>query len=201
LGQIKLLTSSRLDQLLRGQRRVPPSAPPGIDEPGPRRCYGFDVTPYELDALDTEIVRELQEDGRRPFRQIGRTLDVPEATVRTRVRRLQQAGVLQILAFADPTKMNNATLALLLLEVDPESHEDVVAILEQWTQVTYVSTTIGIADICVQVMSQSNDDLLGLTRQVRMLPGVFGLHVLTEVKMHKLRFALPPFGEASDGAA
>jgi Lrp/AsnC family transcriptional regulator, regulator for asnA, asnC and gidA len=62
------------------------------------------MTTSTMDALDFGIVRELQDDGRRAFREIARNLSVPEATVRTRVKRLQDQGVLQILAFTDPSK-------------------------------------------------------------------------------------------------
>ena len=80
----------------------------------------------KLDALDSDIVRELQEDGRRPFREVARNLSVPEATVRTRVKRLQDQGILQILAFTNPAKLGDAKLALMFVNVAPQDHERVV---------------------------------------------------------------------------
>ena len=50
-----------------------------------------------LDDLDRQIVHELHRDGRRAFRDIGRHLGVPEATVRSRVRRMQENRSLRII--------------------------------------------------------------------------------------------------------
>ena len=44
------------------------------------------VSDDSLDHVDREILRQLQTDGRRPFREIARELGVSEATVRARVR-------------------------------------------------------------------------------------------------------------------
>ena len=46
----------------------------------------------KLDDLDHAIIRELEQDGRRAFREIARTVDTSEATVRARVTRLPEAG-------------------------------------------------------------------------------------------------------------
>ena len=48
-----------------------------------------------LDDLDKAIIKCLQLDGRRPYAQIGRELEIPEATVRQRAERLISRGVVQ----------------------------------------------------------------------------------------------------------
>ncbi|MGY4495510.1 Lrp/AsnC family transcriptional regulator [Pseudomonas sp. TE3610] len=145
----------------------------------------------KLDALDTDIVRELQEDGRRPFREVARNLSVPEATVRTRVKRLQDQGILQILAFTNPAKLGDAKLALMFVNVAPQDHERVVDTLGRWTEVSYLSTTMGTADICVQVLCRDNDSLWALKQRIRALPGVEDVRLMQEVKVHKIRFTIP----------
>ena len=80
------------------------------------------ATEEPLDHLDREILRNLQEDGRRAFREIARSLGVSEATVRTRFRRLQDSGILRILAFADPFRLGGSVLALVLLRVQADAH-------------------------------------------------------------------------------
>src|SRR5680860_1159896 len=58
-----------------------------------------------LDDLDKRIIQCLQLDGRRPYAQIGRQLDVPEATVRQRAERLIGRGVVQIVGVTAPLAM------------------------------------------------------------------------------------------------
>ncbi|GLZ86868.1 AsnC family transcriptional regulator [Metapseudomonas resinovorans] len=144
-----------------------------------------------LDPLDYEIVRELQEDGRRAFREVARNLSVPEATVRTRVKRLQDQGILQILAFTNPSKLGQAKLALFFVSVAPQDHDRVVDTLGRWSEVSYLSTTLGTADICVQVLCRDDETLWGLQQKVRSLPGVQDVRMMQEVKVHKIRFTIP----------
>jgi len=59
----------------------------------------------QVDSLDRAIIAELQRDGRATFRAIGRRLNVPEATVRFRTNRLQEARVISVTAFADPQRL------------------------------------------------------------------------------------------------
>ncbi|VXC14841.1 Lrp/AsnC family transcriptional regulator [Pseudomonas sp. 8AS] len=145
-----------------------------------------------LDPLDFEIVRELQEDGRRAFREVARNLSVPEATVRTRVKRLQDQGILQILAFTNPSKLGHAKLALLFVNVAPQDHDRTVDTLGRWPEVSYLSTTMGTADICVQVLCRDDETLWSLQQRVRSLPGIRDVRTLQEVKVHKIRFTIPP---------
>ncbi|MFD1554233.1 Lrp/AsnC family transcriptional regulator [Paraburkholderia silviterrae] len=145
-----------------------------------------------LDPLDFQIVRELQEDGRRAFREIARNVDVPEATVRTRVKRLQELGILQILAFTNPSKLGHAKLALLFVEVDPQDHDRAVDNLGRWSEVSYLSTLLGGADLCVQVLCRDDEGLFALQQRIRALPGVRTVRTMHEVKVHKIRFTIPP---------
>ncbi|AJY42767.1 asnC-type helix-turn-helix domain protein [Burkholderia humptydooensis] len=145
-----------------------------------------------LDALDYQIVRELQDDGRRAFREIARNVNVPEATVRTRIKRLQDSGIVQILAFTNPWKLGRAKLAVLFVEVDPRDHDRTVDHLGRWSEVVYLSTILGDADLCVQVLCRDDEELFVLQQRIRGMPGVREVRMVHEVKVHKIRFTLPP---------
>lgn len=150
-----------------------------------------------LDELDLDIVRELQEDGRRAFREIARNLNTAEATIRTRYKRMQEQGVLQILAFSDPASLGHAKLALLFAEVTPQDHERVADTLGRWPEVSYLSTTLGSADLCAQVLCRDEEALWSLQQRLRSLPGVQAVRALQEVRVHKIRFTIPPCEPAS----
>ena len=148
-----------------------------------------------LDDIDRTIVSELQEDGRRSLREVARNLRIPEATVRLRVRRLQDDGMLRIMAFADPAMLGATTLALLFATVAPSQHSELVQILQTWPEVAYLSTTLGDADLCVQVFAEDSMALRDVSQRLRQLPGVISLRILMETEVHKLRFSLPQVSE------
>ncbi|MFJ3669510.1 Lrp/AsnC family transcriptional regulator [Streptomyces sp. NPDC090106] len=143
----------------------------------------------ELDDLDRAIIGELEQDGRRAFREIARSLDVSEGTVRSRFRRLEEDGVLKITAFAEPGRFSTARLALLFLKVAPEHHESVVARLTACREISYVSTTLGRADVFAQVLTADDTALWRfLQERVRPLEGVLETECTLEVAVHKLWF-------------
>lgn len=51
--------------------------------------------PHELDDIDIGIVKSLQEDGRKSFRQIARDLNISTPTVQARYRRLINIGLIK----------------------------------------------------------------------------------------------------------
>lgn len=155
-------------------------------------------TDASLDDVDRGILGELQEDGRRSFREIARKLGVSERTVRGRVRRMQDAGLLRFLAFVDPQQLESSVLALLLLRVAADAHDRVVETLTSWSEVSYVSTLMGRADIYAQVICRDNDDLWRLvTHRVRGLAGVLETETMLEMKVHKFVYAYPALGSSA----
>lgn len=147
---------------------------------------------YILDDLDRAILRELEADGRRPLREIARSVESSEATIRARVKRLQDQKILRIVAFADPEQLGNTQLSLIFLKVDPARHDDAVAALVELDQVTYVSTLLGRADICVEVAARDNTDLWDfLRKEVAAIDGVRDVETMSILKVHKLRYTSP----------
>jgi Lrp/AsnC family transcriptional regulator, regulator for asnA, asnC and gidA len=141
----------------------------------------------ELDDLDEAILRRLQEEGRRSYRQIARELGVSEGTVRSRVRRLEEGGALRVIAFIDPSRLGSV-LALILIRVDTEEHDRVVGILSGWREATYVSSLVGRADVYIQVICPDNQSLWNLVKEVRGLPGVLETETMLEMQVHKFTY-------------
>jgi Lrp/AsnC family transcriptional regulator, regulator for asnA, asnC and gidA len=151
------------------------------------------VPDQPIDELDQAIMRELEADGRRAFRDIARQLNVSEATVRGRVRRLEESGVLRIIAFADPLRLGHSGLALLFLRVASGHHDAVVAALQERPEVSYISTLLGTSDLLAQVVTRDQRELGAFVRDhVRALPGVIETETIIETEVHKLRFTTLP---------
>ncbi len=141
-----------------------------------------------LDDVDLAILRQLEEDGRRPYRQIARAAGVSEGTVRTRVRRLEQAGVVRVLAFVDPSQLGTSVLSLVLVRLETDHHDDIVAAISEMPEATYVSTLVGRADLYVQAICADNEGLWSLVTRIRGLPGVRETETMIEIGVHKFTY-------------
>lgn len=149
----------------------------------------------ELDDLDRRILAELQEDGRRPFREIARQAGVSERTVRSRVKRMQDAGVLRILAFADPFQLGHQVLAFALLRVDAGAHDRIVETLSTWREASYVSSLMGRWDVYVQLVCLDNERLWDLVNhRIRGLDGVLETETTIEMRVHRFTYTYPLLG-------
>jgi Lrp/AsnC family transcriptional regulator for asnA, asnC and gidA len=146
----------------------------------------------QLDEVDQEIVRQLQQDGRRSYREMARSLEVSEGTVRWRVRRMLDDGALRIAAIADPFRLGYTVLASMFLRVSPGALERVIETLVDWPEVVYVSSCTGRVDVYIQVVCRSHEDLWELVAQrIPAIGGVTETETLMELKVHKLKYVYP----------
>jgi Lrp/AsnC family transcriptional regulator for asnA, asnC and gidA len=145
-----------------------------------------------LDDLDRRIIGHLQQDGRRPYREIGRALGVSEGTIRWRVRRLLDTQALRIVAIADPFRLGYRVLAFVLISVDSGAHASVIEALVDFPEVTYVSACAGRFDIYIQVVCRDNDHLFELlSDRIPAIGGVTRTETFTEFKMYKVSYYYP----------
>jgi Lrp/AsnC family transcriptional regulator for asnA, asnC and gidA len=115
-----------------------------------------------VDPVDRRIVAALQRDGRRPFTAIARDLGVSEAAVRQRVARLQSAGVMQVVAVADPMTLGFKTMAMVAISVDGRARKQAAEAVARLPEVSYLVLTAGSFDMLAEVVCEDNDHLLRL---------------------------------------
>ncbi|MGH9303338.1 MAG: Lrp/AsnC family transcriptional regulator [Acidimicrobiales bacterium] len=151
----------------------------------------------KLDDLDREIIRHLQEDGRRSYREIGRALGVSEGTIRWRVRRLTDSEALRIVAIADPFKLGYQVLAFVLIAVEPGTHDQVIEGLVALPEVTYVSACAGRFDVYIQLVCRDHDHLYELlSKRIPEIGGIARTETFTELRMHKVVYYYPARADA-----
>ena len=152
-------------------------------------AHGGDTTIHAIDDLDRAIILRLQVDGRTPLRSIARELEVPEATVRARTNRLLERGTISINAFADPSKLGYGVLVSVLLRLAPPRRSAVLATLESWPEVMYLSSGTGSADAMIQIVARDLDALQELIdERLAAIDGVLALEAFVELQVHKLRY-------------
>jgi Lrp/AsnC family transcriptional regulator for asnA, asnC and gidA len=100
-----------------------------------------------LDELGQKIIKELQEDARQSFREIGRKLKVSEGTVRNRVKSLVSTNTMKISAVPNPEKLGLNFICMMCIEVKVGTAEKVEQLLIKSPNVYYLCGCTGTYDI------------------------------------------------------
>jgi Lrp/AsnC family transcriptional regulator for asnA, asnC and gidA len=131
------------------------------------------VSEEKLDSLDQQLISYLQADGRTPYTTLAAELGVAEATVRKRVNRLIDSGVLRIVGVTSRERLGLRTQAIVGVKVDGDSVERVITQLQPLDMVRYIGVAAGEFDLILELVAASNEELFTfLTRTLRDIPGV-----------------------------
>jgi Lrp/AsnC family transcriptional regulator for asnA, asnC and gidA len=142
-----------------------------------------------LDETSLAIIRELQDDGRRPFTTIARSVGLSEAAVRQRVQRLLDAGVMQIVAVTDPLRVGLHRQAMIGVRVDGDVRK-IAEKLAASSEIDYVVICSGAYDILVEVTARDDEHLLDvLNAQVRAIPGVRSTETFVYLRLEKQTYS------------
>jgi Lrp/AsnC family transcriptional regulator for asnA, asnC and gidA len=125
-----------------------------------------------LDQLDLAIVELLEERGRTSNRQIARSLGVSEGTIRARIKRLQAAGLLRIIAVRN---LNYGPFALAHLGILVEAGElrSVAAAVAGVPETVFAAIAVGHYDLVAMVMGNDRGHLAEiLNDRIACIPGI-----------------------------
>lgn len=121
----------------------------------------------QLDKVDTEILRKLADDGRKPYLEIARELGVSGAAVHQRLQRLQARGIVKgTECMINPSALGYDTCAYIgILLTDPTKYDKVISQLEMIPEVVECHFTTGHYDMFTKVVARNNDHLLQIIQK------------------------------------
>ena len=118
----------------------------------------------QLDNIDAQIVEMLQSDGRRAYKEIAQKIDVSLPTVRARIKRLVELGVIKkFTVIVDPDRLYGRVRGFVLLQVQPADVEGAITTLAGMKEVREIYMTAGSNPITVKVEARDLDELSKLT--------------------------------------
>ena len=142
-----------------------------------------------MDDVGKRLIEELQQDGRRSYAALAKSVGLSEAAVRQRVQRMVDSGVMQVVAVTDPLQVGFHRQAMVGLRVEGDLvrvADDVAKIDE----VDYVVITAGSFDILLELVCEDDDHLLRvLSERIRVLPGVRDTETFVYLKLTKQTYA------------
>ena len=145
-----------------------------------------------FDDLNQRIIRFLQDDGRAAYGVIGQQLGVSGGTIRNRVARMREAGMLRIVAVVDPVAVDYEADAMLGIKTAPGIAPVAVAErLEPHPGVVYIMWVSGRFDLLVEVVCDEETELAAfLNEHIHGQSDIAHVEVMTRIGMFKNQFLL-----------
>jgi Lrp/AsnC family transcriptional regulator, regulator for asnA, asnC and gidA len=164
-----------------------PGSKPGAATNRPGQSTGSAST-VQLDGIAKLIIEQLQQDGRRSYAAIGKAVGLSEAAVRQRVQKLLETGVMQIVAVTDPLMLGFQRQVMIAIkcEGDPVGVADHLAEMDE---IDYIVVTAGSFDILVELVCESDEQLLELLGRVRSVPTVTSTETFVYLKLRKQTYS------------
>jgi Lrp/AsnC family transcriptional regulator for asnA, asnC and gidA len=146
-----------------------------------------------MDQIDLDIIALLQQDGRRPYTEIAKVLNVSEGTVRNRVARLVEEKIIQIVGMADPIQLGYDAPAIIGVSINPHKMDDVTRSLAALPQVSYLVMVSGEFDLLVEGMCKDRDELTVLLNEhIRVIDGVTRTQTFCIFHTYKMAYGALP---------
>ncbi len=141
----------------------------------------------QLDELDRQLIEVLARDARVSNRKIAGDLGVTEGTVRGRIKRLQQDGLISFTAITSFGLADSARLAFIGVQAEVSEVREVARRIAELGQVNAVMITMGRFNILAFCLFSSLDSLLELASdQILSIPGVH--HVETSIAVKTIKY-------------
>ena len=142
-----------------------------------------------LDNTDRKIIDYLQVDGRTPYTEIAKGLDISEATVRYRVSRLMERKVIQVIGLVDPYQLGYDAPAMIGVSVEPPLLESAAEEIATFPEVSYLIMVSGEFDLMVEVMCRNRNELTDfLNQKLRCVKGVIRTQSSLILKTYKMAY-------------
>lgn len=141
------------------------------------------MTKVRLDEIDKKILNILQADARAPIAEISRGLKLSETSVRYRIKKLVDSGIISsFMAILIPEKIGLTACAIVGFRVDPGRINDVITrLLAVSGHMEHVCRCTGEYDISAVVYAKDIGELRDLLEEMKSIEGVrdFSLSIVT----------------------
>ncbi len=143
----------------------------------------------EIDQIDSRMISLLQKDGRISNIEISKQLNISEATVRTRLKKLIDGGYIQIVAVSNPLKLGFNITGDLYIHVEIKKIEKVIQELQRIKELWYIVMTTGKADINAEFIVKTLEDLNDLVyNRINRIDGIIRVEISVIMKFIKRNY-------------
>ncbi len=156
-----------------------------------------------LDEVNLRILDILGRDASRPFVEIAKELEVSDATVHIRVRRLLAAGILRKFTIAtDNVLLGYDHLAFIGININEGSADEVIATLSQFDEILELHEIYGQFDLLLKIRAKSLEEMREIVaNKIGKVPQITEAELMTVLKTIKEEQMIPLKRDIADAAS
>ncbi|HXV46964.1 MAG TPA: Lrp/AsnC family transcriptional regulator, partial [Nitrososphaera sp.] len=159
--------------------------------------------PDLLDEINLRIIDILTRDASRPFVEIAKELEISDAIVHMRMRRLLAAGIIHRFAIAtDSRLLGYDHLAFMGINIKEGSSDEVAARLSKLDEVLEVHEMHGRFDMLLKIRARSLEEMCDIVvNKIRRLPQITEAELTTVLRTIKEEQSVSLKKDISDATA
>ena len=125
-----------------------------------------------VSTTDRLLIRLLQQNARISFAELSRVTGIPESTVRRRVERLQDRGIIRFAMIAEADQLGYDISAMIGMRIDLARLREIGDQIAAMPEVVFASFLTGSFDIIAQVVVESQPALVDYLTRLAQVGGV-----------------------------
>ncbi|MDI6644946.1 MAG: Lrp/AsnC family transcriptional regulator [Methanobacteriaceae archaeon] len=126
-----------------------------------------------MDKIDLAIIRSLMKNSRMKISQMSKEIDVPDATISNRLKKLEDKVIKRYTMIPNWEKLGVEITSIIIIQTESEKHKTVKEMLSQLREVSEVYSVSGEYDLLIKVWVKSINQLNKLINQkIRSIDGV-----------------------------
>ncbi|MDP9016545.1 MAG: Lrp/AsnC family transcriptional regulator [Thermoproteota archaeon] len=155
-----------------------------------------------LDEVNLRILDILSRDASRPFVDIAKELEISDATVHIRVKRLQAAGILRKFTITtDNVLLGYDHLAFVGINLSKGSGDEVLVALSQLEEILELHEMYGQYDLLVKIRSRNLEEMRDIVaNKISKIPQITEAQSMMVLKTIKEEHTIPLKRDIADAA-
>ncbi|GAB4315108.1 MAG: Lrp/AsnC family transcriptional regulator [Methanobacteriaceae archaeon] len=126
-----------------------------------------------MDEIDLAIIRSLMKNSRITISQMSKEIDVPDATISNRLKKLEDYIIKRYTMIPNWEKLGMEITSIIIIQTESEKHETVKEMLSKLREVSEVYSVSGEYDLLIKVWVKSINQLNNLiNKKIRSIDGV-----------------------------
>lgn len=131
-----------------------------------------------MDELDEKILIILEENGRIPFKEIASNLDVSDVTIKNRIDKLENLGIIDHFSIEiNYEKMELPLRVTIGVTVEPSKTEEVIDHIRSFDEILIIWKTSGAHSINIRGAFHDHNHMNKIIDKALNIPGVREYHI------------------------